>query len=483
MPTETTITRGETTFPAALPRKAMHPWLKVGLVALVILPAVYLFVLIQYSAIVFPYFDHVTLAYTLASYYDGTLSFSELLGPHSQTRPFVPRVIFLVNAILTDWDIRSEFNILIITIYGVLVAHLVALRHLSRDLPTLPILLAAALISIFVFSPVANTNHWWSVMLFSTLANLLITIALLAVALRQESWPINIVAAVLCWAAAYSLSNGLFAFASLFVCQQLVSRRPWAPNRFGMFWLVNFLVICAVYLPGDPVVGPAPGVSEFIHFLPVFLGLPVGYLLWYPYTSPFTGVAEPPALTVGIGVLLAVLLTAVPALRDLRLRRPEAFIFFSFTGMGLISALVTAWGRASMGGANAPRYSTYALYVVIGLIYYYAVRFAREGGDFGRLPWRGRPQIALICGFLALAAVSYVRAVPVYQEAHDFNKVLAEAFPPDGGPSPSDDKAYPDRPYFLKAKAEMHRLGLGPYRFKKTAGAAGAEPVGAVSGR
>jgi len=103
---------------------------------LVALP-IYLFVMIQYSAVTVPFADHLETAKTIVKYFDGNLTFRDLVGLHNQARPLFPRLIFIGNAALTQWDIKSEFVYIYLTIYGTLAALLVALdadfhRHVEE---------------------------------------------------------------------------------------------------------------------------------------------------------------------------------------------------------------------------------------------------------------------------------------------------------------------------------------------------------------
>ena len=118
----------------------------------IVVPAVYAFVVIQYSALVFPYWDHVNLARYILGYYDGTLHFSDLFASEAQSRPFIPRTVLLLNAIATDWDIRSEFSLLYLSLVGVWAAHLYFIWRIAKGLPNLPMLMVALTISILVFS-------------------------------------------------------------------------------------------------------------------------------------------------------------------------------------------------------------------------------------------------------------------------------------------------------------------------------------------
>jgi hypothetical protein len=99
------------------------------------LPPLYLLVMIEYGAITFPYWDHVPTAKYIIRYFDGSLTFNDLVEPHNEARPLFPRLIFVASAALTKWDLRAEYSYIYITVYGALAALLIALWRLSRDWP------------------------------------------------------------------------------------------------------------------------------------------------------------------------------------------------------------------------------------------------------------------------------------------------------------------------------------------------------------
>lgn len=476
--------------------RSLTSWLNVTLVTAICLPPLFLFWAIQYSALVYPYMDHIATAVFLIAYYDGTLRFADLFGNLVEARPLIPRLFMLFNAILTDWDIRSEFAIVYVSIVGVLAAHLVTLWHLSRNLPALPFLVASLLISIIVCSPAGAHTQYFSLMLLLTLCWLFATISLLVVSCRQNSWSGNVIAAVMGWLAAYSVTNGLFLFPAIFLTHQLASGKIFKLNRWGLFWLVNTVVLYLVYLWTLPRGGTPPLWSDWAIFALIYLGNPLRSLVWFPLLAQ----TDPSATNLvpayyGAALLGVALFTARRALADLRAQRPEAFIFFAFAGFAVISALVTGWGRAigeyTVALASGSRYTVFGNSLLIGLIYYYATRVARAGygaqnlwpGGCGRaasddvavrgVSIRGYIHrygfavgLGVICVFVALSTRTYIRAVPLYLHTHDMNIALSNAYGRRANPSDADVMIFPSLEFFRDIKASLYRLGIGPYRLQ-----------------
>jgi hypothetical protein len=441
-------------------RSAILAVLSVG----ILLPPLYLLVMIQYGALTFPYWDHMATSKQIIQYFDGMLTFQGLVEPQNQARPLFPRLIFIVNAAFTKWDIRSEFTYIYLTVYGALTALLFALWRVSWDWPRVAVLTTALLISIVACSPVGAMNHYWSLMLIATLSYLCATIALLTVSIHPFSWKSNISAAVLAWVAAYSISQGLFVFPAVFLVQQMAAPNKLRLSRWSLFWLLNLVVCYAVYLPGVTLGDrPRPTVLDFLVFVAVYIGNPLGSLLWYPdmdvvwlpETSIINGICG--ILLLGLGGF-----TTWRAWLELPTKRPETLIFLSFAAYAVACDVVTAWGRASgeyaIPNANSSRYSIFAAFFLFALIYYYAAKYARRD-----LAFTGRHKAALGV-FLAASAVSYVRAIPVYKSAHDDNEWLAEVYGARAETTDLDGRAYPDLVWFNPKRADLHRLGIGPYR-------------------
>jgi hypothetical protein len=441
-------------------RSAVVAVLSVG----ILLPPLYLLVMIQYGALTFPYWDHMATSKQIIEYFDGTLTFQSLFDAEGVSRPLFPDLIFVVNAAFTKWDIRSEYIYIYLTVYGALAALLFALWRVSQDWSRLAVLTTALMISILACSPVGAMNHYWSLMLIGTLSYLTATIALLTVSLQPVSWGSNISAAVLAWIAAFSISEGLFVFPAIFLVQQMAAPNILRLNRWSLFWLVNLVVCYAVYFPGINLGAvPRPALLDFLVFVAVYIGNPLGSLLWYPYMD-VVWLPETAIINGICGVLLLGLggFTAWRAWSELPTKRAETRILLSFAAYALACDVVTAWGRAigqyAIPNANSSRYSIFAAFFLFALIFYYAPKYARREWAF--TGWHK----AALGVFLAASAVSYVRAIPVYKSAHDDNDWLAEVYGARAETTDLDGRAYPDLAWFNPKRADLHRLGIGPYR-------------------
>src|SRR4029453_10852865 len=97
---------------------SLHRITKPFLWILVLGPALFVFFAIQYSAITAPFWDHCELGRLLVKIHHGDFHASDLWAPHNQARPLLFRALLLLNARLTDWDIRSEYIYLFAAMYA-----------------------------------------------------------------------------------------------------------------------------------------------------------------------------------------------------------------------------------------------------------------------------------------------------------------------------------------------------------------------------
>lgn len=433
------------------------------------LPALYVFFAIQYSSITVPFWDHTELIHWIASWYDGNFRFSSLWAPHNETRPLVYRLVMLVNALLTDWDIRSEYLYVYLSLYGTFACHVWALRRVTagtRKNNVYPLVLL--LTSLILFSPVGHNNHWWSMMFQLDAANLFIAFGMLTIFLRPQHWTSHVFAAVACWLASYTLTNGLFAVLAIGLVFQLSATRLLHPSRWALFWGANLIVLLICYLPGLPLTtgGEHPNLLQLVEFFLTYLGAPLGGLLWFPYGGMFD-IPLPIAMNVVCGALLVMssAMLCWHARTRLREQHGATLILFGFTLFAMISALATAWGRAAfdqygVSNANSSRYTIFGAYLMLGQLYYLAAGFAQGWWNNARLR-----RIAVIGAmvFMFLSLVTYGRAVSVYIDAHNFNKMLINAYPWGLQPTAEDKFIYPNPKFVTQLKRDLQRLELGPY--------------------
>lgn len=454
------------------------PTLRAAALIFALLPALYVFLAIQYGALTVPYWDHVELVRLIETIKTGGFSIEQLWAPHNHSRPLFYRLIYLTNAFMTNWDLRSEYVYMYAAIYSGFLTHAwILFKNRARRID-FGFSLGLALVSLIYFSPVGHMNHWWSMMLQLQLGNVFILAAIWSVSHRPGSWLGTIQAALACWIATYTITNGIIAFA---VCTGMVflggnPRRDWPKLAF---WGANIVLMFALYLPGlrgGEAGDAALKLGDFAGFVAVYLGLPLGGLLRFEYTGPFSHPSTI-ALNAACGTALAFVALFVLVKRRSELRGDNsAFRFLvATTGFAILSALITAEGRSASGMvyANSSRYVIYSSYLLLGLVHYYAATFGRPApGALASGPERARQDIrALGLGLLVFALVcfginAYRHGIDVYRGSRAFNDELVAVYV---NPHATDQEVvltYPDASFARHSRQLLSRYGMGPYRYQ-----------------
>ncbi|WP_212758113.1 hypothetical protein [Usitatibacter palustris] len=453
-------------------------WIQAGLALAIVSPAIYFIAMTQYSAVTHPHWDHVELARFIVAYYDGTLSFWDLFAPHNHTRPFLYRLIYVANAVLTRWDIRSEYIYMIGVGLATWAVHLWIIVRVIAPGRRLHAAVTAAIAGVLLFSPVGHHNHWWSMMLPLTLANLLMVGAIALLAPHAASWKRNVAAAACAWLATYTLTNGLFVFLVAAMVMQ-ASAVPWRkPGRWAVFWILNLILALALYMPGlpkEPATG-SRGIIELTGFVVAYIGSPLAHLIYFPFKELFRS-SNTLIWAAAIGGV--VLLVTADALKSgwagMRRREPAAMVLYLFVGIGLVSAAATAWGRVAfdahgIGYSIASRYAIFASFPLFGVLYYYAATgapgsYLRRGLSLLHLGPRFAACALVV--FMGISINSYYRGVHIYREANLLDQQLANAFNPEGVPTADDAIVYPDGPAVQALRDKLKKYKLGPYRFAR----------------
>lgn len=447
-----------------------------GLWFLTFLPVLFFVLAVQYSALTFPFWDHCEFINDFAKLHDHTLLISDLWAPHVHSRPLTLRALILFNGSLTDWDIRSEYVYLIGSVIFAFLLQVFCLRRLIGRF-SLRCVSLILLLSIVSFSPAGHNSHWWSLMLQFTLTHVFVIAAFLFICFQPRSWVNNILTALACWLAAYTHTYGLVAFVVAALIVQITNSRLLRFDRLTMFWCLNIAAVLALYLPGlNQSAGGIHLLSQAEFFL-AFLGSPFVSLLSFPYRSMF----DIPFVTLRNGVAGLILLTSSLYViflqrKQIEERSPAALLLVAFSFFAFGSGALTSMARAEfdaygIANANASRYTLFSAYLLYALIYAAAAdwRISELPGWLLSLVRVPRIKVAVACAgfaFLILAGVSYARSRVVYEDAHNFNRHLGEAFLND---DPAEQKnVYPNVAEVQKMKATLRRLNLGPYYVERS---------------
>ena len=443
-------------------------------------PPLFVFFMIQMGAVTFPFWDHWEQARFLITYYDHGLfaAVREVIGALSQhTRPITVRLIFLINGILTDWDIRSEYVYMYIVFACTLIAHYKLIRKLDRQQSSLPGAILFSVISVIYFSPANHNNHWWSWMLQLNLNNLITLLAFMAISFHPRRALYNGIAAALCWLSIYTLTNGLFLILIIASISQLAGERPLKISKLTAFWVINIVMAYWAYFPiQEPGTSAHPNVLHVLYFSLAYLGNPIASLIHFSYQNLF----EPHVnvlFSAICGVFLLGFFAILVFLYRKYFRRPTAhfLLLIGFGGFAILSALITGWARVDFDSygvrnGNSSRYVITSSYLLFGILYFI---FTERGRNTQVLYQKiSRSTLLLLVGtcyliFLGISINTYARSVKLYKQATDHNELISKGFSLDGSDTAYDKYLYPNQDQLKKFRSDLLRLSLGPYKYQR----------------
>lgn len=449
-----------------------YSWTTFLFISLTILPATYCLAMIQYSGLVYPFWDHLELVKIFREYAEGTLSWSHFVASHNHSRPLTYRLIYFLNGIATDWNIRSEYIYMQATV-GAGALFLVGIlknsvRHEVFSSKKV-FWISCAVLSFIYFSPGGHNNHWWSMMLQLNLANTLILAGLYFISRPGESWSRHILSAVCMWLSVYTLTNALVFFLLLPAAYIVVGSGIKKNRPQLIFWILNCLIIFPIYMNGLSETGggkTTPLLLDLAKFAIIYLGTSLGNLISFSFQSQFDLPTSRSVTIINgmVGLLAIVAALWFVFLRIKQKRWQEYFLPMVMIGFSLMSALLTAYARAHFDSygiynANASRYTVFSSY----WIYAFVIIFLNDGLQ----TFQSAKSLRWLKGFLALffllSLVSYSKSKKVYKSAREFNQVLKRVYNFEAVDTTDDLSAYPNLDVVRDFRKTMKNLKIGPY--------------------
>ena len=175
---------------------------------LALLPlAILIWTVVQYAVAV-PYLDQWELVPYLEKMYQGELTFHDLWAQHNEHRIFFPKIIMLLLARLTHWNIRYELAVNILLALGIFAVFIRQVKMTERKLAVARLPWAIPAISLVVFS-ISQYQNWlwgWQLQMFLNLLAAIGVIVLLANG--AFGWRRFATAVLLAVVATYSFADG-----------------------------------------------------------------------------------------------------------------------------------------------------------------------------------------------------------------------------------------------------------------------------------
>lgn len=327
---------------------------------LITAPFIFLFILIRHYGVNVPYGDQWELVPFFKEFHEGDLSFADFWNQHNEHRILFPRMLMLVLAVVSDWNIRYELYLNLLLGLGIFVITLMLLKKSLVYVSRWSFVAGSILLSLIVFSPTQWENWLWGWQIQWFLAVFGVVLAVWALSgWPWVPWQGFIVAVLGGVVATYSLASGFFVWICcipLFLVRTTISRL--LPLWIGIGGLITYLYYMRYHKPIHH-----PPLTSFMDHPIAF----VEYVFTFLSSSLFAGRG-----TLLVGPLLAI--AFVVSILYLFVRHRTIFFaalpWVSLAGYALLSGAAIAVTRVGFGvhQAMASRYTTVSQLFVIAVM-------------------------------------------------------------------------------------------------------------------
>ena len=336
---------------------------------------VILFLILHYGVQV-PVLDQWDFVPMFVKDHRGELTIYDLLSQANESRPFFPRLLFLMLARLTGWNQKAEM----LCSWSVVAATAVLIWQIQSKTKSRNSLLSVCqflLVNLILFSPVGCQNWLWGIqfIVFIPFACLCFNMAILD---SHHRVPIKLFLICLsCTVSTFSYANGILVWgitAPAYLWYDWPELKKKSPRAIFFLTCFGFNVWLYFHNYVKPPYHPSfsAALSHPLDALQYFFAF-TGLLL--------SGGLKSSAVIAGAIVfsIWATLCTMIAASRRIGPFIKEALPWLAIGSLGLSSAVITTLGRVGFGinQALSSRYAAFGAPVFIGLIYLIPIMLGR----------------------------------------------------------------------------------------------------------
>ncbi|MBN2588963.1 MAG: hypothetical protein JXA96_03800 [Sedimentisphaerales bacterium] len=321
----------------------------------IVLPVLLAFYFVYKYGIHVPYWDEWEFVTLLEKFHNHTLTIGDFWAQHSEHRIFFPRLLMLLFAHISGWNIYYElfFSIIFATISLCFLFSLLDNTQASKNNSIIKVI-----ISLLIFS-MAQYENWsfgWAIQIFMSMTGVIA--AIWSVDKWQGQMRGLIIAIFAAIFANYSFGSGILIWPS--VLFMLVFQKKWKLKHI-IIWLVT----------GCATVG-----SYYYKHTSSSFDTPMMYFLSHPimfaeYVFGYLG--SPLARSIFSSVFIALVLVIIIILSFLDIRKLDKeqslrmIPWLAFIVFAVLSACLTGFGRVGFGVRQAmtSRYITISTLFVI----------------------------------------------------------------------------------------------------------------------
>ncbi len=330
-----------------------------------LLPVILLLWFVANFSVNVPFWDDWSLVNFFDKVASGSANFTDFFAQHNEHRMFFPKIIFLIIAFPSRWDIRLEmyFSIFLAIVSFCAMYKIAA----SQNQDTTSFHLFNIAICILIFSLVQYENWLWGFQVAWFLINTCVTLAVFFFVVPTKLLPSQrlSLSAICCFIASFSSAHGLLSWIALIPTVASVQGSARQRKARLLLWMVLFSLSLTIYLIGYVKPSNHPDLFFFlkepliaVNYLLTLLGRSLGKVI---------------IRTVSIGLIIAVnfILFNIYFLKNYKSELAhDAAPWLSLGWFATLFALMTTLGRAGFGvqQARASRYTTVSILLVISLL-------------------------------------------------------------------------------------------------------------------
>jgi len=328
-----------------------------------LIPIIFLFVLISKYMVDVPFWDQWCLVPLLDKFFSRNLKFFDLWKQHNEHRLVFPKIIMLLLARFSRWNIFYELMIILFLAIGVFLIHIYLIKRTEIKLKTFSGVCLAPFVSLMTFSLVQWENWlWgWQIQIFLNIFASLVCITILTD--NNINLYKFVIALFMMIIAALSFANGFILWPlGLIVIFKLFKKNR---NIYSIIWFLIGLICFILYIYNyqKPINHP----SVFYLFKK-----PVDYLLYILLYlgNPLVLFNQQYALVFGeIAIIIFIIIIPLIFISS-RIEIKNVYSHLLIAFYSIFSGMVIGIGRAGFGYQQAlsSRYTSFSLLFWISII-------------------------------------------------------------------------------------------------------------------
>lgn len=344
------------------------PKTKILLLVAYSLPVILVFWFVSTFSVNVPYWiDEWQQVEFFEKIYRGTANFGDFFEQHNEHRIFFPKIIFIILALSSKWNIKLEtYFSLLLALVNFLILYRIAICTYNKDNKILFHLFNFT-ICIVNFSLIQSENWLWGFQIAWFLINTCLLLAVFILTVPTNLHPNSrlSLASLCCFIASFSLAHGLLSWLALLPSVYLVEGRSKQKKIRVLVWIVLFVFCVAIYSIGYEKPSTLPNIF-FIFQQPLIaseyffsiIGFSLGKNSWNPIIT-------------GLIILLLFSFFNIFCFKHYQSEFVnKAVPWLSLGWFAILFALMTTVGRSGFGveQATSSRYVTVSILLVISCL-------------------------------------------------------------------------------------------------------------------